>query len=541
MVIGKPARWIKIDDTLCQYAAQVILTIVAAIILLTFGHYGITWDEELQSQYGQAVVDYYLSGFKDNHYAEIFNLYLYGGMFDGLASIIDQFTPFRVYDTRHLVNAFFGLLGLWGTWRLGRNIGGGAVGLMALILVVLTPAYYGHMFNNPKDIPFAAGVVWTIYFMSRCMADMPQPRWVPMIKLGIILGLTLGVRVGGVMVLLFWFIPMGLQAVKPFLHKPNRSNFTLSLRQLSRCGLRLVLPVCIIAYGIMLLCWPWAQQHPITNPLNALSEFKNFPHNVEVLLRGITYMSTELPWYYVPLYFAVQLPEFVLILLLASFVAMPWIWRSLTVPRRQSLVLLCLMAFAPMVYAIVRHPALYDATRHFLFAIPLISILCALVARQIFVWAIGEFHQERSRRQIALSMVAIFSLYMLPQIYIMVRLHPYEYIYANELTGGVPGAYGKFELDYWGTSFKEAAEKLQDYVAHTGGIPSGRIYRVAICGPWDSAMIYLPPDYEPVVANEPAEFFIATTRWMCQNMRPGREVIRIERMGVPLSVVKDLR
>ena len=52
-------------------------------------------------------------------------------------------------------------------------------------------------------------------------------------------------------------------------------------------------------------------------------------------------------------------------------------------------------------------------------------------------------------------------------------------------------------------------------------MPPGKIYRIAICGPWDSAMIYLPPDYEPVVANEPAEFFLSTTRWMCQNMRPG--------------------
>lgn len=78
---------------------------VAVLILLTFRDYGITWDEELQSQYGLAVVDYYASLFKDQRYAEIFNLYLYGGMFDGLASLIDRFTPFSVYETRHLVNA----------------------------------------------------------------------------------------------------------------------------------------------------------------------------------------------------------------------------------------------------------------------------------------------------------------------------------------------------------------------------------------------------------------------------------------------------
>src|ERR1700681_2959806 len=149
-MLSKPDFLITLDDKFYQRAAMSILGLVAVIICLTFRHYGITWDEELQSQYGQAIVDYYLSGFKDQRYAEIFNLYLYGGMFDGFASIIDRFTPFSVYETRHLLNACFGLLGLWGTWRLARFLGGNAVGLMALILLVLTPVYYGHMFNNPK-------------------------------------------------------------------------------------------------------------------------------------------------------------------------------------------------------------------------------------------------------------------------------------------------------------------------------------------------------------------------------------------------------
>ena len=161
-----------------RYAAWGVLAVVLALILCTFLDYGITWDEELQSQYGLAIVDYYKSGFHDQRYAEIFNLYLYGGMFDGLASIVDRFTPFRVYDTRHLVNALFGLLGLWGVWRLGRLLGGEAAGLVALVLCASTPVYYGHMFNNPKDIPFAAGIIWTLYFMFRSYAK-PSPSVLP--------------------------------------------------------------------------------------------------------------------------------------------------------------------------------------------------------------------------------------------------------------------------------------------------------------------------------------------------------------------------
>ena len=127
------------------------------------------------------------------------------------------------------------------------------------------------------------------------------------------------------------------------------------------------------------------------------------------------------------------------------------------------------------------------------------------------------------------------------QLTIMMRLHPYEYIFVNRFAGGVAGAYDRYELDYWGSSFKEAVEKLQDFVAKEGGVPAGQIYKIAICGPWSAAMIYLPPDYQPVGANEPAQFFLSTTRWQCPKMRPGREIIEIARMGAPLSVIKDLR
>jgi len=529
------------SDKICRLTAYGLLLTLAVLIVATFRHYGITWDEELQSQYGQAIVDYYFSGFKDQRYAEIFNLYLYGGTFDGLASLIDRFTPFSVYETRHLVNAFFGWLGLWGTWRLGRLLGGEAVGLLALALLTFTPMYYGHMYNNPKDIPFAAGVIWSIYFMTRCYQTLPRVYVGRILKLGIILGLTLGIRVGGVMLVLFWGVPLALHVLQPILHKRDKAALWQSAKLGLSLFLRLVLPVMALSYAVMLICWPWAQQAPISNPLRAIAEFSNFPQDVEILLDGTIYRSTQLPWYYVPLYFGVQLPELPLFLLAANIVMLPRIWRTMAANKRYGLLLIYLMAFAPILYAMLRHPALYDAVRHFLFAVPLFCILAAFTAHSLSNWAIGEFELKISRLAIGCGIGIILALFIVTQWAIMYRLHPYEYIYANRFAGGVAGAYGKYELDYWGSSFKEAAQKLQILVNKQGGVPSGKMYRIAICGPWDAAMIYMPPDYEPVVANEPAEFFLSTTRWQCQNMRRGKEIIRIERMGAPLAVVKDLR
>jgi hypothetical protein len=521
-----------------RYAAYGVFAVLFVLILRTFLDYGITWDEELQSQYGQAVADYYLSGTHDQRYKEIFNLYLYGGMFDGLAAFIDRFTPIRIYDTRHLLNAMFGLLGLWGTWRLGRLLGGRAAGLMALILCATVPMYYGHMFNNPKDIPFAAGILWTMYYMIR---TYDKPVVGTLAKAGIALGLTLGVRVGGAMIFAFWLAPMGIACLLPLIRHHDAQNIRIVARDIWRKAWRIVLPVGVIGYAMMLLCWPWAQESPILNPLRALHEFSNFPQVVEVLLDGTNYLSTQLPWYYVPLYFGIQLPELVLGLMGLTVLVLPKIWRHFTLAQKQGYALLLLMSGFPVLYAMLRHPALYDTVRHFLFVVPMMCVVGGITARTIFVWCVSHFYHRWSRRAVAAGLCTLFAAFVGGQIFVMQQLHPYEYIYANAFAGGVRGAYGRYESDYWGSSFKEAAQKIQAFVASEGGVPPGKIYKIAICGPWDAAMIYLPPDYEPVVANEPAEFFLSTTRWMCQNMRPGREIIRVKRLGVPLAIVKDLR
>ena len=524
---------LSLPDKAYRLIAQGMIAAIGVLVVMTFRDYGITWDEELQSQYGLAIVDYYASFFKDDRYREIFNLYLYGGMFDGLASAIDMMLPFSIYETRHLVNALFGMLGLWGTWRVGRLIGGGFVGVAAMGLLALTPMYYGHMFNNPKDIPFAAGIVWTLYYMGRVYAALPNPSRHLLVKLGIVFGLTLGVRVGGAMLFVFWLVPLGgafLRAAIPSSPREGWKKFV------ALAGV--VLPIGLIAYGVMLICWPWAQQSPILNPLRALSEFSNFPQDVEVLLNGTIYRSTQLPWTYVPLYFGAQLPLLVLGLLVCGGAFLPRILGRLDAARRQMLVVLLMMMSIPILYAVLRHPALYDAVRHFLFAVPLACVVAALAARDIAVWAIGHFRHSWARRSLSAAIMAWLAVAAGAQIAMMRYLHPYEYIYANVLVGGVQGAYGRYETDYWGSSFKEAAERLQTYVTQHGGVPNGKIYRVAICGPWAAATIYLPPNYEAVEADKPADFFLSTTRWMCQDMREGREIIRVERFGVPLSIVK---
>lgn len=532
-------------------AAQGVMALLAVLVVATFRHYGVTWDEEIQSQYGQAIYDYYNSGFADHRYNQIFNLYLYGGMFDGIAAWLEAYLPIGIYETRHLLNALVGLLGLWGTWRLGRLAGGGMAGFTALVLLALTPMYYGHMFNNPKDIPFAAGVVWSLYYMTKTLRAFPHIRIRNILMLGLVMGLTMGVRVGGVMLLGYWVFVLEVLAMAMLWSRYRFGGIVKNkeaLWQAFRLDVKiagLIVPVTVIAYAVMLFFWPWAQEAPIVNPWKAFVQFSHFPNYVEVLLNGVTYESTTLPWFYLPEYFAVQLPLPQLGLFLTGLVLLPVIWRDLKPgANRYALLLILLTIFVPVAFTVFGHPALYDAVRHFIFVLPLLCVIGALAFRTIVRKGerLVEKMPSRALRHVVKACFLLgLGAVVVAHSVVYVKLHPYEYIYLNPLDGGVKGGFGHYELDYWGSSFKEAAEDLIDYVNKEGGVPNGKLYRVAICGPWSAATIYLPPDYEPVQADDPAEFFLSTTRWQCENMRPGKEIIRVKRLGALLSVVKDLR
>ncbi len=113
--------------------------------------------------------------------------------------MLNRFSPLGVYETRHLLNGFVGIIGLAGCWRLGRALSGPRAGLIALVFLLLTPNYYGQMFNNPKDIPFAVGGVWATYYMVRILPALPRPPLQLSLKMGLAIGLALGVRVGGLL------------------------------------------------------------------------------------------------------------------------------------------------------------------------------------------------------------------------------------------------------------------------------------------------------------------------------------------------------
>ena len=108
---------------------SLVLAAVAIIAAITFRDYGLGWDDYTHSQYGDLLLKLYGSGFADTRALSFVNLYKYGGGFDMAAALAAKVLPFDLFETRRLIGAAVGMIGLFVTWRLGRRIGGPIAGL----------------------------------------------------------------------------------------------------------------------------------------------------------------------------------------------------------------------------------------------------------------------------------------------------------------------------------------------------------------------------------------------------------------------------
>ncbi|HEY4862140.1 MAG TPA: glycosyltransferase family 39 protein [Xanthobacteraceae bacterium] len=512
-----------------------IIVLGAVLALLTFRDYGVTWDEDAHNWYGNFVLDYYVSFFTDRNALHWRDLYNYGAIFDTAAAALNRVSPMGIYETRHLLNALVGVLGLVGCYKLGHATGGARVGFFATLFLLLTPNYYGQMFNNPKDIPFAVGVVWATYYMVRMVPALPRPPLGLLAKLGVAIGMTMGVRIGGLLLLCYLGL---LLAVDGGWRTIVARRPVLLLEVAWTAFLRVLLPVLLFAYPVMLVFWPWGQTDPIENPLRALAFFshQNFPFST--LFAGRFVPASNLPWTYLPTHIALALPELILALLLTGpILGGVVLARGETrISRKQVLVCLILgvgIVF-PVAFAIAIKAVLFDGMRHFIFVLPLAAVASALVASQ----GLTRLMRYQYRKPI----YAVIALYSIAHISVMAMLHPDQYVYYNSFVGGVAGAEQKFKLDYWANSYAEAVQGLEDYLRGAYGPDfEEREFTVAVCGPPISADYYFPANFRFTRQLSRADFFIAFTKDNCDRSLPGQPVFRVERMGALLSVVLDRR
>lgn len=455
---------------------------VAALAALVFSDYGITWDESVdhfRRRAGELTWSFWFGGF---HRADaLFDYghnpstsFAYYSIWRGL-SAVGLKVPLP--ELWHLLTAWVGVGALPLAYWLTRRLGGPRWALVAAALLALSPRFAGHAFGNFKDVPFATAWLGATLTLVRALE---QPTRARVLQHGLALGGLLAVRIGGLL-----FAPVSLLGLGLALLRAAPGTRGALVRNGLAAGL--------LALALHTLSYPYVLLRPVDGLLELVQANQRFAWFGTTLSLGLDHSSAATPWWYVPVWLGVTLPEITLVglvLLLATAGTREGLLAAWRDPARAPALRLTLVATAwPLGYLMVTRAPVYDGCRHFLFAVPLLAVLAA----QGLQAGVALATSRLARRAWAVALTAAAVLLAVD----LVRYHPYQMVWFNTLTAGAAGAQGRFTLDYWGSSSRESSRWLAQNRA------PGKICLIG--GIEESWQYYLPRPWQVVTANSLAE------------------------------------
>lgn len=211
----------------------------------------------------------------------------------------------------------------------------------------------------------------------------------------------------------------------------------------------------VLLYGFVSLVlfyiqWPFIWQNTIERLLFVLGHMSNNPVSVNALFSGTIYDSRDLPAAYFPKLLGVTLTVPAVILIVLGFLVLVSVVGQRRTWYREGLMLLGWI-LVPMAYVLLRRPPMYDNYRHFLFVLPGFFALAAIAIQFVF---------SKIKAQWAQNFIAF--LILSPGLIGIFQTHPFQYSYYNSFVGGIEGADGQYELDYWLTCYKHLADQVQE-------------------------------------------------------------------------------
>ncbi len=447
---NKTTDWSNINHRGYKRIFGIMATLLLALMCFISFDYNVTWDEPNHNTFSKDVLKYYTSlgndttmfDFQKKGHTDYFTNVYYGMSIDVFSAAINSIlSPENDFMVRHFINAIVGFLTILFTALIVRSFSGWLPAIITLLALTCSPSFFGHCFNNPKDIPFAAGYIMAIYYLIMLLKELPKPRHQTKVMLAIAIGFAISIRAGGLLLL-------GYLALFMFLHWILTRNKKLKMMDSMKPYFWSFLVIAIAGYLIGILMWPYALRQPLTGALKALKEFEKFSYLTYYELFEGTRLFNK-PWYYEPKLIMLTAP----LAVLAGFIMgllLGWFKKGKL--HFLMLSLLVIATLFPATYAIYKNSYVYNGWRHFIFIYPSLAALAILG----WYWLASIFRSGKAQI-IVMSIVALTLLK--PGIWSIIN-HPYQYVYFNEIAGGVKGANGEYELDYWNQTPRAAFQWL---------------------------------------------------------------------------------
>lgn len=472
--------------------------------------YGFPWDEKYQLDIAKANYNYLFNGdrgllhFVDRYYGPFFEIVFY--------SFLKDYTRETYYYLRHLAVFAVNLAGLLAFYFLNyRLFRRNTWALLATALLAFSPRIFADAFYNVKDIPLMDSFIVAVLFLLVFRHAFTQgvKAWVMLIVLvfmSLSTAIALATRISALVIPAF--------AALVFLwlawQDPRRWK-RLMVYYLLYLGLAFAFTICF---------WPVLLHDPISGIWNAILNMNSRPYKGLNLIMGVKVPAWDLPWYYLPVWIGVTTPLIVVIpficsqviIMLEQFTSLRAGFRSLVNglrdPRAIDWLVMAGWLYVPVAVVLVLKTTFYDGWRHMFFIYPPVVSFAVLALRRLFQWT-GSLQSKK--QVVTVFCTLVIAAGVLEPVSYIIRNHPFQNVYFNMLAGSRSDLRQRFEMDYWGLSYKQAI----DYILATD--PSENIRIFAANSPGRTYIRnMLPYDDEArfriVTSIEEAQYFVTNFR-----------------------------
>ena len=438
-----------------QALAICALFVVAGVAIVD--DYGVAGDDLAQREIANANADYIVTGATDG--LDYRDYRYFGVVFDMPLLLVEralgQQDSRAIFITRHLLTHLFFIAGGFACGMLAYRMmmGSRLIALLAMLMFLLHPRLYAHSFFTSKDAPFAALLLVALYLTHRAFRKDTLGAF---LLCGIGVGMAINLRPFALMLLPMILAMRGLD-----LWQAGRGE---RKRILASAGI-----FAAAALAVVYIIHPYHWENPLRfiDTVRAVSQHHVLADN---LFMGEIYRADEVPWNYIPGWFAIASPPVALALGAIGCAAVCWqgMARPLAALRCREIRfrIMLLGCFAlPIVVVIALQSNIYNGWRQMYFLWAPFCLLAAVglrslaygnvgewtsgrVAAQLPRWVRGGGRLHMARRTLAYGS-AVFGL--ITTLTAMAALHPHQHVYFNALTDTkTPGALGKrYDMDYW--------------------------------------------------------------------------------------------
>jgi hypothetical protein len=368
-------------------------------------------------------------------------------------------------------------------------------------MLLLTPRIFADSFYNSKDLAFLSAFIISIFTLDGFHQHQDR-RW--LLIHAFTSAFVIDIRLAGLLI-------------------PLLTIFT-NYRQ----RLTILLGYVLLTGVLVTLFWPILWTQPFHQFVSAIKLMSNYQWRGLVLFQGHFIPSYNLPWYYLPVWFAITTP--ISIFLLGFTGSIFTIWRIILRHNRFLQTVSIIWFYLPLTYIVILRPELYDGWRHLYFIYPAWIILCIPVVKYLL---------QITRTRLIKSIFILLIIIDLTSVAVfMIKNHPYQNVYFNQISGSIAFIKTQYETDYWGLSLTEGFITKHD--------PSPIIKVFAPLSPGAIPALILPANQRErlqinTTHSSGAKYFIGDYRWHPHPYSiPTRPIFEKKVENIPLVSVYDI-